>query len=190
MKKQIQKLYCFVDETGQDAGSNLFIVVTVIAWNDVRRLRLNLIELEKRLKIGSKKWHKLRPSSRTEFINAFLRIKCDDLKIYFGRFKKPVPYFFPTLEVIQRSLMSFPKPMEAVVSIDGLDAVSSKKMTNALRSKHLHLKLVKGWRDESEVLIRLADRFAGCLRQAFLDYNEECKKLILRAEKNGILKEV
>lgn len=190
MKKQSQKLYCYVDESGQDVGSDLFIVVAVVTWNDVEGLRLSLIELEKQLKIGNKKWHKLRPSSRTEFMSVFLGRKYSNLKIYFGRFKKPVPYFFPMLEVVQKSLISFPKPIKAIVIIDGLDAISAKKMTNALRTKHLHLKLVKGRRDESEVLIRLVDRFAGCLRQAFLDHNKECEELIFRAEKNGLLNEV
>jgi len=60
-----QKLYCYVDESGQDAGSDLFIVVAVIAWSDVEKLRSSLVQLEKELGIGSKKWHKLRPESRS-----------------------------------------------------------------------------------------------------------------------------
>lgn len=185
-----KKLYCFVDETGQDAGSQLFIVAAVIAWDDVPALRASLMELEKELKVGSKKWHKLRQQSRMEFMEAFLREKYPNLKIYFGHFKKPTLYYFPTLEVIEKALGSFSQPVQAVVSIDGLDAISAKKMTNALRSKHLQLKLVKGWRDESEVLIRLADRWAGCLRLAFVDRNKDCKELVSRAEKRGVLKEI
>ena len=185
-----KKLYCFVDETGQDAGSQLFIVAAVIAWDDLPALRASLMELEKELTIGSKKWHKLRQASRLEFLNSFLREKYPNLRIYFGRFKKPTLYYFPTLEVVEKALGSFPKPVEAVVSIDGLDSISAKKMTNALRSKHLQLKLVKGWRDESEVLIRLADRWAGCLRQAFVGHNKDCKDIVDRAEKKGALKEI
>ena len=33
------KLYCYVDETGQDARSSQFIVVTVIMASDVEGLR-------------------------------------------------------------------------------------------------------------------------------------------------------
>ncbi len=185
-----KKLYCFVDETGQDAGSQLFIVAAVVAWDDVPALRASLMELEKELTIGSKKWHKLRQQSRMQFMEAFLREKYPNLKIYFGRFKKPTLYYFPTLEVVEKALGSFNQTVQAVVSIDGLDAISAKKMTNALRSKHLQLKLVKGWRDESEALIRLADRWAGCLRLAFIDHNKDCETLVSRAEKKGILKEI
>lgn len=190
LKTKPKKLYCYVDETGQDAGSQIFIVAAVIAWDDVPVLRTNLMELEKELKVGSKKWHKLRHESRIEFMKKFLRAKYPNLKIYFGRFIKPTLYYFPTLEVVGKALGNFNQPIQVVVSIDGLDSISAKKMTNALRSKHLQLKLVKGWRDESEVLIRLADRWAGCLRLAFVSHNKECEELVSRAGKKGVLKEI
>ena len=185
-----QKLYCYVDETGQDAGSEFFIVAAVVAWDDMETLRSSLVAMEKQLNVGSKKWHKLRQASRVGFLNAFLGEKYQNLKIYFGRFKKPILYYFPTLEVVQKALASFPQPVEAVVSIDGLDSISAKKMTNALRTNRLRLKLVKCWRDESEVLIRLADRWAGCLRQAFSGHNKDCKDLVSRAQKKSVLKEI
>lgn len=185
-----QKIYCYVDETGQDAGSTIFIVVAVVVWEYIEGLRSSLAELERRLKIGGKKWHKLRHNSRVEFMNVFLQERHSNVQIYFGRFKKPVPALLPTFEVIQKSLTSFSQPIQAIVNIDGLDALSAKKMTNALRTKYLHLSLVKGSRDESEVLIRLADRWAGCLRLAFLKHNSDCKELVLRAQKSGLLKEI
>jgi hypothetical protein len=190
MSDKPKKLYCYVDETGQDAGSEIFVVVAVVAWDDVESLRLSLVKLERELKVGNKKWHKLRHASRMGFMAAFLRQKFNNLSIYFGRFNKPVPSFFPTFEVIQRSLVSFSEPINVNVSVDGLDAISAKKMTNALRSKHLRLRLVKGPTDESEVLIRLADRWAGCLRLALLNHSKDCEQLIARAEKKGLLKEV
>ena len=62
-------------------------------------------------------------------------------------------------------------------------------MTNALRSRGLHLKLVKGPTDESEILIRLADRWAGCLRQALSQHNKDCEELVSGAQKKGLLKD-
>ena len=37
-------LYCFVDETGQDAGSDIFIVVAVVVERDVEKVRLGLVK--------------------------------------------------------------------------------------------------------------------------------------------------
>jgi hypothetical protein len=119
-----------------------------------------------------------------------LEEKFNHLQIYFGRFKKPSPYFFPTFEVIQKSLEFYSQePIEAIIYVDGLDSISAKKMTNALRSKRLHLNLVKGLRDETEVLIRLADRWAGCLRLAFLG-DDECRDLVTKAKNISLLKEI
>lgn len=185
-----QKIYCFVDETGQDAGSKIFIVVAVIVKGSPEVIRLSLLKLERQLKIGNKKWHKLRHKDRVNFIRNFLQEKPNHLQIYFGRFKKPSPYFFPTFEVIQKSLGFYSQePIEAIIYVDGQDSISAKKMTNALRSKKLHLNLVKGLKDEAEVLIRLADRWAGCLRLAFLE-DGECKILVTRAKKISLLREI
>jgi len=185
-----QKIYCYVDETGQDAGSKVFIVVAAVVKGKPEVVRLSLSKLERRLKIGNKKWHKSRHKDRINFISNFLEEKFNHLQIYFGRFKKPSPYFFPTFEVIQKSLEFYSQePIEAIIYVDGQDSISAKKMTNALRSKRLHLNLVKGLRDETEVLIRLADRWAGCLRLAFLG-DDECRDLVTKAKNISLLKEI
>jgi hypothetical protein len=49
--------------------------------------------------------------------------------------------------------------------------------------------MVKGRRDESELLIRLADCWAGCTRSS-LEVHEEAKRLVERAKQSGYLREV
>ena len=41
-----QKIYCYADETGQDAGSDFFVVVVVISDQDQDSLHQELIEIE------------------------------------------------------------------------------------------------------------------------------------------------
>ena len=53
-------------------------------------------------------------------------------------------------------------------------------MTNALRIRGVSLGMVRGRRDESEPLIRLADMWAGCLRSALLGGTAE-QTLVKRA---------
>ncbi len=60
MSNKIKKLYVYVDETGQDSGSNFFVVVNVISENDQEAIRIKLRELEKETKVGLKKWQKSR----------------------------------------------------------------------------------------------------------------------------------
>ena len=49
---QKQKLYCYVDETGQDAASNVFIVVAIVSDRDQEGLRQALVEVERMAKTG------------------------------------------------------------------------------------------------------------------------------------------
>ena len=187
---KIRKLYCYVDETGQDPGSAVFIVVAVIVASHVEAIRDRLQELEKATKIGLIKWHKSNYKFRIQFLEEFLRRDNGDLYIYFLKIKKPVFYWLPTLEILQKSLPNHTTAQtQVIVCIDGLDHFSAKKYTNALRTKVLKVKLAKGPRDESEALIRLADRWAGCIRMA-LSGNNDCETLMNRAKKKDVLKEV
>ncbi len=59
MKKTLlQKIYCYVDETGQDVGSEFFIVVAIVNDKDQNPLREDLLKIESQAKIGQRKWHK------------------------------------------------------------------------------------------------------------------------------------
>src|SRR3990167_820671 len=190
MPKPTQKLYCYVDETGQDPGSEVFIVVAVIVTSNLNAVRERLEDLEKSTRINTVKWHKASYKYRIEFMEEFLRVDNKDLHIYFIKVKKPVFYYLPMVEILQKSISINSTPdTQNIICIDGLDKLSAKKITNALRTKTLKIKLAKGVRDESEVLIRLADRWAGCIRMA-LSGNEDCKVLVARAEKKVVLKEV
>ena len=80
------------------------------------------------------------------------------------------------------------KPYSATVYIDGIDKQKAKEVTNVLRGNGVTLRMVKSRRDESEPLIRLADMWAGCLRNADIKGGES-KTLVARAIKEGYLTE-
>lgn len=64
-------------------------------------------------------------------------------------------------------------PYVARVFDDGIDHKKALELTNALRHRGVSLELVRGRRDESEPLIRLADMWAGCIRSASMGGAEE-----------------
>ena len=66
--KERKKLYCYVDETGQDAGSKIFVVVTVASLEDQEKIRQALLEIEDAAGTGHRKWHKSRPARRLRYI--------------------------------------------------------------------------------------------------------------------------
>ena len=73
--------------------------------------------------------------------------------------------------------------------VDGIDKKKAEELTNALRVRKIKLELVRSKRDESEPLIRLADRWAGCIRSSFLK-NREYTDIFDKAKNKKFIKEV
>ncbi|MDP2708482.1 MAG: DUF3800 domain-containing protein [bacterium] len=166
-QKNKQKIYAYVDETGQDAGSEFFIVVTVLSDTDQQLLRDALLGIELLAGTGRLKWHKSRHERRMKYLEMVLQRKIGQGEVFFGKYKKPLPYFFPMLETIKQAIIKKAAgDYSAIVTVDGIDKKKAAELTNALRVGGLKLKTVRGKRDESEPLIRLADMWAGCIRDA------------------------
>ena len=183
----MQKLYCYVDETGQDPTSEFFIVVAVISEQDQDFFRNELITAEQFAQTNQLKWHKLRHDRRIKYLQYVMDKKIAKGDIYFGRYQKPIPYFFPILETIEKAV--FAKAAEnyrAAIFIDGIDRKKAAEMTNALRVRTVKLELVRSRRDESEPIIRLADMWAGCIRSALLE-NKKSQELYNRAKEANYL---
>ncbi len=189
MRNKVRKLYCYVDETGQDAGSDYFIVVTIVSEAEQGHMREQLIAIEKETKVGSRKWHKSTPSYRNNYIHEVIKLKPAQTNTYFAKFKRPLPFFLPVLETLSKAIKDTANDnYQAIVYIDGIDKKKALELTNALRLKGINTDRVRSARDESEPLIRLADRWAGCIRNA--DKDESDMKLISKAQKEDILKKI
>lgn len=186
----MQKLYCYVDESGQDATSEVFIVVAIVSDQDQVAFRQKCLAVEENAGTGKRKWHKSRPERRRRYLELALEGKLGQGRVFFGQFKKPLPYFLPLLETIERGIKeTAPKDYQATIYIDGIDRQKAAEMTNALRVRGIKLRLVRSQRDEAEPLIRLADMWAGCIRAALLGRTQE-KGLLTRAAKANYLKEI
>ncbi|PWU09068.1 MAG: hypothetical protein C5B50_28385 [Verrucomicrobia bacterium] len=173
-----QKLYAYVDETGQDTASDCFVVVTITSDEEQDHLRIRLMGFEKQAKTGARKWNKC----HTDRSLAYLRLSLDQLAtqttVFFGIYRKPIPYFFPMLDVLEHAIKKrAAEPYTARVYVDGIDTKKAAELTNALRARGIMLEMVKSRRDESEPLIRFADRWAGCIRAA--EHGHAPEKILL-----------
>ena len=185
-----QKIYAYVDETGQDAGSEFFIVVTVISDKEQQLLREALLGVELVAGTGRLKWHKSRHERRMKYIEMVLQKRIGRGEVFFGKYKKPLPYFFPMLETLKQAIVNKAAGnYRVVVSVDGIDKKKAAELTNALRLGGLRIKTVRGERDESEPLIRLADMWAGCIRDAFIT-GGQAKIFYEQARQTGYLIEI
>ena len=181
-RKIMQKLYCYIDESGQDVGSEFFVVVAVVSNKEQYSLREQIIEIESETRVGKRKWHKVDSEKRKQFLQLVLKKKVGRGEVYFVRYQKPLPYFLPMLEILEKSIRDKAEEnYKAIVYIDGIDKKKAFELTNALRLRGIKLEFVRSARDESEPLIRLADRWAGCIRAAFLGKQNE-KKIFEEAE--------
>ena len=188
----MQKLYCYVDETGQDSTSEFFIVVAVVNEKEQQALRDELVNIESLAGTGQLKWHKSRHERRMKYLQTVLQRKIGAGEVYFGKYKKPLPYFFPVLETIKKAIVDKAAgDYRAIVFIDGIDKKKAAELTNALRIGGVKLKMVRGRRDESEPLIRLADMWAGCIRDALLaEVEGQAKTIFKQAIQAGYLIEI
>jgi len=175
-----EKLYCYVDETGQDVASRLFVVVAVVSADEQGGLRQALTEIEEAAGTGRRKWHKSRPERRLRYLDLVLEKNVVPDGVFFGAYPKPLPYFFPFVEVLERAIKTGQQRSTARILIDGIDRQKARELTNALRVRDVCLEMVRGRRDESEPVIRLADMWAGCIRAAALGSCDE-EKLLYRA---------
>lgn len=186
----MQKLYCYVDESGQDSKSEFFIVVVVVSDKEQNLLRERLLKIESQAKIGKRKWHKASHDRRRRYLQLVLDKGIGNGEIYFGRYKKPLPYFLPTLETLEKAISDKAKEdYKTIIYIDGIDKKKAAELTNALRLRGIKLELVRSRRDESEPLIRLADRWAGCIRGTLLG-RKDAQDMVKRAKKEGYLREL
>lgn len=183
MPTKKQKLYCYVDESGQDPAARDFIAVAIVIPNTVRdNYRQQLLNIEQEAKTYGLKWHKTRARG-FQYLDSILRKRIAHGQTFIGYFKKPTPYFFPIVDTIENAIrksIADTLRYQATVYLDGIDAKKAAELTNALRSHNIRLRLVRSARDESEPLIRLADMWAGCARAAALG-NKQAEDMIVAA---------
>lgn len=185
-----QKIYVYVDESGQDDTSKYFIVVASVSVADQELLRKQLLDVEAEAKTHALKWNKLKHDRRMKYLALILGRKIAYGHVFIGRYPKPVPYFYPVASVIERAIKQIAQEKyTALVHVDGANKTVAIALTNALRANGISLRMVRGKTDQGEVLIRFADIWAGCIRSALLNENDS-KAVFERAQRAGYLVEV
>lgn len=161
-----RRLYCYVDETGQDTRSKSFIVVTVIVISDTNRTRRLLKNIEEISGKVQHKWTKTTVTRRVSYCQKVIDRHEFVGTIFYSRFLKPTEYPDSTYLAIAQALKkaSCGSPFQAYVFIDGLPLYERQRASRYLRSFNKGIKKVRGLRDDADEFIRLADTFAGLIR--------------------------
>jgi len=187
MSHSKQKIYCYVDETGQDTKGDLFLVSVIVGDKERDRLREIAAEIEEQTGKRHVKWQKTNHNIRVAYLERLIQENILKGKVCFAVYKQTQAYVDLTILTVAKSILQKAKDdYKASVFVDGLDNNGVRKFTAGLHKLHIHTKKVRGLRDESDALIRLADAFCGFLRD-YVEGKEYAKELYSRARRKDIL---
>ena len=164
-----QKLYCYVDESGQDTLGQLFVVSVVIAKEDRAALRQRLERLEKTSGKGQVKWHRTKPVARLAYIRAVLALPLPTgALLCYEVWTHTKDYPRKTVLTVARAIShTQTDDHKTTVFVDGLQKAECRWFAGRLRDLGIWTKKVRGVHtDEADALMRLADALCGFARVA------------------------
>jgi len=165
--KRCRKFFCYVDETGQDTRGELFIVAVVIAGQERDQLRQACEDIERDSRKGRRKWIKTKYDRRLAYIRQVLERPIFAGKLNFAVYRDVQDYPSSTVQTIARALSATGgTDYKATILIDGLPRSLERMVGLQLRRLGIRAKKVRGLKDESDALIRLADAVCGLVRGA------------------------
>ncbi|MFQ5793901.1 MAG: DUF3800 domain-containing protein [Candidatus Bipolaricaulia bacterium] len=189
----MQKLYCYVDETGQDTkGAFFLVVVLIISKGTIYHLEKQLEQIEQNSGKRALKWKATSFPRRQAYLRYILEL--EDLKesIFYSTFTDTETKDYTTLTarvIIQGIRAKATPPYQANVFIDGLNDAERVKVRRLLKQAQVSYRTVRGLRDESSALIRLCDTLAGLLRD-YEEGNPYTKPLIAKLRRRKMIMKV
>jgi hypothetical protein len=184
------KLFCYVDESGQDTHGELFIVSVVVSDDQVEELHTLCEELETTSTKGKTKWGRSETKRRLEYMRLILNEPRFEGCLRYSVFRNRDDYDLATIDGIALTLRS--KNLEpgdkAKIYVDALAKTKRHEYGAALRKLGLRGHEIKSIsRDENDALIRLADAVAGFVRDAITGESKRVHDLFDQGLNNNIL---
>jgi len=187
--KIAQKLYCYVDETGQDTKGRLFLVSVVITEKQREELHDFLLKIEKETGKNLLKWNKSSFNIRKNYLLEVFNSRFLRRSVFFSRYEIKAYIDLTILTVAKAILQRAKKDYKATIFVDGLNKKGIRQFSVGLRKLKIHVRKIRGTRDESEPLIRLADAIAGFLRD-YIEGQSYAKKFYRQISKKKIIEEI
>jgi hypothetical protein len=184
-------LYCYVDESGQHTQGRLFVVTAVFAGTDRDELLKICEKIEERSGKGRTKWHKSDYQQRLAYIRQILDNPVFLRRLNYAVYWQTRDYTGATATTIAKTfrIASPPENYKAIVTIDGLPHSQEEPLGVTLRHLGVRIKHVRGLKDETDALIRLADAICGLLMAAF-EGQPPMVSIFERGKRNGFLVDV
>ena len=187
-----QKLYAYVDESGQDTFGEFFVVATVLTADNHERVRQSLERLERASGKGLRKWIKATPRQRLAYLTAVLQLPALHGRLFAAHFTNTTTYLPCVLTTITQAVTAGAagQPSRATVLIDGLQKTVRQDVAAALRGQlqphSIRVEKVRGLDEESDALMRLADAIVGFVRHA-LEGRPALAPLLAESQRQGVI---
>jgi hypothetical protein len=174
------KLYCYVDETGQDTKGKLFLVAIVLREiNSLVALESELLEIEQKTGKKKLKWKKTSKSIKKSYLNEIVQVKRLKHSIFYSIYLDSKKYSWLIAQTVARTVQKEKSlNCSVIVIIDGLNNKDREVVRKVLKESKIKYRKIRGMRDEQSVFLRLADAMAGFLRDAV--EGQEYTRLLLK----------
>jgi hypothetical protein len=186
------KLYCYVDETGQDTKGKFFLVAVVITGEDRDLAKSTLEEFEKESGKSRRKWVGSRSSQRTAYMKLVLSNPLFERKLTYGSYQGSTDYTQLTVDATAKAITSTVSTEDYVttVLVDALSKAQVNQFSVGLRRAGVLVRKVRGIRkEETDPLLRLADALCGFTRSA-LEGHKEHLQMLKRALDQGYIRQL
>jgi hypothetical protein len=185
-----QKLYCYVDESGQHTFGRLFVVSVILAGPERDELLQACEAIEERTGKGRRKWIKTPYDRRAAYIQQLLDTPLFYGRLHYAYFENTRDYSGATARAVVGAIRAAePGDYKATVIIDGLRHTQEPTTAVVLRRLGVKLRKLRGARDESDALVRLADAVCGLVVAAG-EGQSVMLALFNRAVETGFLQDV
>lgn len=182
-----QKLYAYVDESGQDSDGKIFVVGVVVTEDNRDAVVKELEPIEEASGKRNIKWHRARPQYRERYMTTIVRSPLLKNQAFFATFANTKQYIELSSFATARAILRKAKEnYSASIFVDGFNKRELAKFEQGLKELRIKKRKLRGVRrDENNALIRFADAVCGLVRD--VDENETAALLLKQSMQRGVI---
>ena len=139
--------------------------VVIAAKEDVVSVKRNLLRIEKESGKRLAKWKKTHPRVRERFLKEVLNIGALKKSVFYASYQNRKDYITLTGSAVAKAILQKAESdYSATIYVHGFNPAEAKKVIKELKKFRVKYRKVRGMRESSDVLIRLADALVGFVR--------------------------
>jgi len=187
----MEKLDCFVDETGQDTKGKFFLVAIVLKERkNLRFLEKQLENIEIKTSKRFSKWGKTHYKNKKNYLLQVADIKALTNSVFYSVYQNTKKYTpLISFSIAKAVFAKKENNYQVKIVIDGLNKKEVEKVRKDLKKLRVRYRKIRGMKDEQSSFLRLADAIAGFVRD-FFEKQVYTKSIMRKLKKNGVLIEI